>query len=123
MRFFFLIVFGALGTLARYGLQGVVQTRMGTGFPGGTLAINILGCFLVGAIGQYSLSHLTIPPEWRIGLTIGFLGAFTTFSPFGWETVHMLQDGEWMKSIFYVLGSVLGSLLAAMIGIRLGNAL
>ena len=77
MRILLLLVFGAVGTLARYGLQGVVQRWTGAGFPSGTLAVNLLGSFLVGVAGQYSLNHLSVPPEWRIAITIGFLGAFT----------------------------------------------
>lgn len=118
-----LIVFGAAGTLARYALQGWVQIRTSAVFPTGTLAVNLLGCFLLGAMGQFSLNHLSVPPEWRVALTIGFLGAFTTFSTFGWETVQMLQDGEWGKVLLYTGGSVLGGLLAVMLGIQLGNRL
>jgi CrcB protein len=123
VRILLLIVFGAAGTLARYGLQGIVQDRTGTGFPSGTLAVNLLGCLLLGTVGQYSLNHLTIPPEWRIGITIGFFGAFTTFSAFGWETVRMLEDGEWMRASLYVGFSVIGGIAAAMLGMRLGNAI
>jgi CrcB protein len=118
-----LIVFGSAGTLARYGLQGWVQARTGAGFPSGTLAVNLIGCLLLGAIGQYSLNHLSVPPEWRVALTIGFLGAFTTFSTFGWETVRMMQDGEWGKVLLYVGSSVLGGVVAMLLGMRLGNSL
>ena len=118
-----LAVFGAAGTLARYSLQGWVQIRTGAGFPSGTLVINLVGCFLLGAIGQFSLNHLSVTPEWRTALTIGFLGAFTTFSTFGWETVQMLHDGEWNKMLFYVGGSVLGGVVAVILGMRLGNSL
>jgi len=75
-----LVVFGSIGTLARYGLQGVIQYRAGSAFPAGTLMVNLLGCFLLGGIGQYSLMHIAVPADWRIGLTVGFFGAFTTFS-------------------------------------------
>jgi len=122
VRTILLLVFGALGTLARYGLQGWVQDRSGTGFPSGTLLVNLSGCLLLGAIGQYSLNHLSIPPDWRTGITIGFFGAFTTFSSFGWETVRMLEDGEWWKASLYVGTSVIGGIVAVMAGMRLGNA-
>ena len=118
-----LAVFGAAGTLARYGLQGWVQMRTGAGFPSGTLVINLVGCFLLGAVGQFSLNHLSVTPEWRTALTIGFLGAFTTFSTFGWETVQMLHDGEWNKLLLYAGGSVLGGVVAVILGMRLGNSL
>ncbi len=123
MRILLLIVFGALGTLARYGLQGLVQYRTGSAFPTGTLAVNLLGCFLLGGIAKYALHRLSISPEWRIGLTIGFMGAFTTFSTFGYETVKMLEDGEWGRAALYVALSVVGGILAVLAGIRLADAL
>ena len=64
MRILLLIVFGAIGTLARYGLQGAVQERTGSGFPTGTLAVNLSGCFLLGVIGQYALRHIAFSPDW-----------------------------------------------------------
>jgi CrcB protein len=118
---FLLVVFGSAGTLARYGLQGVVQYRTGPSFPSGTLAVNCLGCFLLGGIGQFALQHLSFPPDWRVAMTIGFFGAFTTFSSFSWETVHMLQDGEWLKALVYAGISVLGGLLLLMAGMWLAE--
>ena len=115
------MVFGAAGTLARYGLQGLVQHRTGTGFPSGTLVVNLLGCFLLGGIAEYGLTHLALPPEWRIGITVGFFGAFTTFSTFSWETVQLLRDGEWMRASVYVLASVIGGIVAVVFGMRLAE--
>jgi fluoride exporter len=123
VRIFLLLVLGAAGTLARYGLQGVIQNRTGPEFPSGTLVVNVLGSFLVGLAGQYSLNHLSISPEWRIGLTIGFLGAFTTFSSLSWETVRMLEVGEWLNVALYLTASFLGGIFAAMLGIKIGNIL
>ncbi len=85
--------------------------------------MNLLGCFLLGGIGQYALQHLWIPPEWRLAITIGFFGAFTTFSSFGWETIHMLQDGEWAGAAIYVAVSVVGGLLLVALGMRLADRL
>jgi CrcB protein len=121
LRILLLIVFGSAGTLARYALQGLVQYRTETSFPTGTLTVNLLGCFLLGGIGQFALERLIIPPDWRIAITIGFFGAFTTFSSFGWETVQMLQDGEWSRAIVYVSVSVVGGLLLALAGIRIAE--
>jgi fluoride exporter len=121
VRIALLIVFGTAGTLARYGLQGLVQERTGPGFPSGTLTVNLIGCFLLGAVGEYALTHLTIPPEWRIGITVGFFGAFTTFSSFSYETVRMVQDGEWRNAAIYLLASLLGGLLAVFSGIRIAD--
>ena len=122
-RITLLILFGAAGTLARYALQGLVQYRTGPGFPSGTLFVNLIGCFLFGGIAEFGLQRIAIPPDWRIAITIGFLGAFTTFSSFGWETVRMLQDGEWERATIYVLASVFGGLLAILLGIRVSHAL
>ncbi|MBZ5515962.1 MAG: fluoride efflux transporter CrcB [Acidobacteriia bacterium] len=121
MRVCLLLVFGSAGTLARYALQGWVQQRSGSTFPTGTLLINLVGCFLLGGIGQFALEHLWVHPEWRIAITIGFFGAFTTFSSFGWETVHMLETGEWTRAAIYVGLSVLGGIAAVMLGMRLAE--
>lgn len=121
MRILLLIVFGAAGTLARYGLQGLVQERAGASFPSGTLAVNLTGCFFLGGVAQYALHHLSIPPEWRTGITIGFFGAFTTFSTFGWETVKMLEDGDWARAGLYVGSSLIGGLFAVLVGIRIAD--
>jgi len=122
VRIILLIVFGAVGTLARYGLDGWIQNRVGPAFPAGTLIVNVLGCFLLGIIGQFGLTHLVLPPDWRIGLTTGLVGAFTTFSTFGWESVRMLETGEWARAGVYVGASLLGGLAAMMLGMWLGNA-
>jgi CrcB protein len=118
-----LAVFGSLGTLARYGLEGAVQFRAGTAFPVGTLVVNLLGCFLLGVVGQYSLMHLWIPPGWRLGLTVGFFGAFTTFSTFSWETVHLLDDGDWIRALLYAGLSFLGGLLLLKLGMGMAARL
>ncbi len=123
MRIILLVIFGAAGTLARYGLDGLIQYRSGASFPAGTLAVNLLGSLLLGMIGQFGLNHLSIPPDWRIGLTVGLMGGFTTFSTFAWDSVHMLSDGQWTRALMYVGGSVGGGIVALMIGIRLGGAL
>jgi fluoride exporter len=118
-----LVIFGAFGTVARYALQGLIQYRTGTGFPTGTLAVNLSGCFLLGLIGQFALEHLFVPPDWRVGITVGFFGAFTTFSTFSWETVHLLADGEWMRAALYVGCSVLGGLALLKLGLSLAERL
>ena len=121
MRIALLIVFGTLGTLSRYALQGLVQQRTGSTFPSGTLVVNLLGCFLLGGIAEYALTHLTIPPEWRIGITVGFFGAFTTFSSFSWETARMIQDNQWWRAATYVLTSVIGGLVAVFFGMKIAE--
>jgi len=121
LRTVLLVVFGAAGTLARYGLQGFVQYRTESPLPVGTLAVNLIGCFLLGVIGQFGLDHLAFPPEWRTAISVGFFGAFTTFSTFSWETVHLLEDGEWEQACLYLLASVLGGIVLLRAGMRLSK--
>ena len=121
MRLFLIAVFGAMGTLARYGLQGLVQIRIGSTFPFGTLLINPTGCFLLGLIGQATLNRMIVPPEWRVAIAVGFFGGYTTFSSFGWETAKMLESGEWLRAITYVATSVIVGLLLSVAGIHLAN--
>jgi CrcB protein len=121
VRIFLLLVFGALGTLARYALQGVVQARASSTFPSGTLFVNLMGCLLIGGIGEYALLHLSFPPEWRIGITVGFIGGFTTFSTYCWEIVRMLQDGQWRSGTFYALASLIGGVICVICGMRIAD--
>ena len=121
MRIFLIALFGAIGTLARYGLQGVVQIKVGTTYPYGTLLVNLTGCFLLGLIGQLTLNRVIVQPEWRMAIAIGFFGGYTTFSSFGWETAKMLEAGEWLWATSYVAASVVLGLLLSVAGIRLAN--
>lgn len=121
MKLFLIALFGAIGTLARYGLQGLVQTRMGTTFPYGTLLINLSGCLLLGFIGQLTLNRILISSDMRIAIAVGLFGGYTTFSSFGWETAKMLEDGEWLRATTYVGASVIAGLLLSVAGIRLAN--
>jgi CrcB protein len=121
LRIALIALFGAIGTLARYGLQGLVQTRAASTFPYGTLLVNLSGCFLLGLIGQFALNRLVISPDWRAAIAVGFFGGYTTFSSFGWETAKMLEDGEWLRAATYVSASVAAGLLLSVAGIRLAN--
>ncbi len=121
LRLTLIAIFGAAGTLARYGLQGVVQIRMGNTFPYGTLLINLTGCFLLGLIGQFTLNRMVISPDWRVAIAVGFFGGYTTFSSFGWETAKMLEEGSWFRAAAYVGASVFAGLLLSVAGIRLAN--
>ena len=121
MRIALIAIFGAIGTLARYGLQGVVQIRLGSTFPYGTLLVNLSGCFLLGLIGQFTMNRLVISPDWRIAIAVGFFGGYTTFSSFGWETAKLLEEGAWLRASAYVAASVVTGLLLSVAGIRLAN--
>ena len=121
MRLLLIAVFGAIGTLARYGLQGLVQVKMGSTFPYGTLAINLTGCFFLGLIGQFTLNRMVISPELRMAIAVGFFGGYTTFSSFGWETTKMLEAGEWLWATTYVAASMVFGLFLSVAGLRLAS--
>jgi len=121
LRLLLIAVFGAAGTLARYGLQGLVQVRVGSTFPWGTLFINLTGCFFLGLIGQMMLNRMMVSSELRVAIAVGFFGGYTTFSSFGWEAAKMLEAGEWLRSMTYVAASMVLGLLLSVAGIRLGN--
>jgi len=109
---------GALGALARYGISGWVYDRMGESFPWGTLVVNVLGCLALGAVVRW-LQVSAVSPELRPFLTIGLLGAFTTFSTLSYETVALLQEGQWLRAGLYVGGSVALGLVAMLAGMAL----
>ena len=121
MRLLLIAVFGAMGTLARYGLQGLVQVKMGSTFPYGTLAINLTGCFFLGLMGQFTLNRMVVSPELRMAIAVGFFGGYTTFSSFGWETAKMLEAGEWLWATTYVAASVVFGLFLSVAGLRLAS--
>jgi CrcB protein len=121
LRLLLIAVFGAMGTLARYGLQGLVQVKMGSTFPYGTLAINLTGCFFLGLIGQFTLNRMVISPELRMAIAVGFFGGYTTFSSFGWETAKMLEASAWLWATTYVAASVVFGLFLSVAGIRLAS--
>jgi CrcB protein len=121
LRILLIALFGAIGTLARYGLQGVVQVRTGGTFPYGTLLVNLTGCFFLGLIAQFTMNRMVVSPDWRVAIAVGFFGGYTTFSSFGWETAKMMEDGEWVRASAYVAASVVAGLFLSMAGIRLAN--
>ena len=94
---------GFMGAVLRYGVSGLVQTlTKSIGFPYGTLAVNVLGCLVIGILAQMVTSRGMFSPELRLFLFIGVLGSFTTFSTFGNETFNLLQDGETVAALAYV---------------------
>ncbi len=118
MTLLFIALGGAAGALARYGLAGWVQDRAGFGFPAGTMVVNVLGCLLIGFAMRY-LEAVRLAPDVRALVTVGMLGAFTTFSTFSYETVALLEDGAWTRAAGYAAGSVVLGLAAVYAGVFL----
>jgi CrcB protein len=121
LQIFLIALFGAIGTLARYGVHSLVQAKMGSAFPYGTLLINLSGCFFLGLIAQLTLNRVILSPELRLAIAVGFFGGYTTFSTFGWESAKLLQSGEWLRVTTYVTTSVVFGILLTIAGMRIAN--
>ena len=114
---------GALGSIARYHLDDWFQQRFGAAFPYGTLAVNIIGSFLLVLLMHVGLRTELIPPTVRIAIVTGVIGGFTTYSTFNYETFRYFQTGAWGVGAANVLVTVLGCLAAALLGWAAGRAL
>lgn len=105
------LIYLALGSLAggyaRYGLAGMVHGRMGTGFPHGTLAVNLSGCFVIGILNGLAGERFLLGPNARILLMTGFCGAFTTFSTLILETSNLTGDGETLLALLNIAASLI----------------
>ncbi|MBN1687647.1 MAG: fluoride efflux transporter CrcB [Candidatus Omnitrophica bacterium] len=121
MKWLCLAFGGALGTISRYALSGVVYRVLGTQFPLGTLTVNLLGCFLIGFLAVVSEEKFFLNPHTRVLLMVGFCGAFTTFSTFIFETAHLMRDGETLRAFVNVMASVILGFLVFRTGILIGE--
>ncbi len=122
MSWFWLLAGGLIGTAGRYALSGVVYGWAGSGFPFGTLAVNTLGCFLMGCAATL-VDRSAMSPEARLFCMIGGLGAFTTFSSLIYESWRLMQDGQAMLAAANVAGSVVLGCFAFWLGSVLASAL
>jgi CrcB protein len=114
---------GALGALARYGIGGLIATRVGRTFPWETFAVNVSGSFALGFVFTLMTEQLTTASWLRAAVTIGFVGAYTTFSTLSFETYRLLEDGALGLAAANVLGSCAAGLLAIYLGVVAGRAL
>jgi CrcB protein len=122
-RFFWICFAGAIGTGARYLVGSWSGSTLGSTFPFGTLIVNVVGCFLIAAIMQLATTMTSFPPTLRLALTTGFLGGFTTYSSFNYETTRMLQDGTSMLALVNVLATTIGSFAAGLLGLLIAKQL
>jgi len=120
MQWIWVALGGASGALGRWGLASAVHGALGVGWPWGTFAVNLLGCFGLGAVAVWA--DAATSGAWiRSGLGIGFLGAFTTFSTFSLETVRLAQEGQGARAVAYVGASITMGLLAVTAGFAAGR--
>jgi len=113
---------GLTGTIARYALTGWLQPAA-SAFPRGTIVVNVLGAILLGFLMRYTTGAAVVSPEIRAGLTIGFCGAFTTMSTFGYESVRLVGDGEYGAAALYMGITLVGSLAGILAGAAFADRL
>jgi CrcB protein len=123
LQLFAIAVGGAVGALLRFAMSNGVYKLFGRDFPYGTLAVNVLGSLLIGVLFILLIEKLAVAAEWRAGLLVGVLGAFTTFSTFSLETFTLMENGAFLKAGLNVFLSVVLCLAATWLGIGLGRQL
>ena len=114
---------GALGSIARYWVGSTIAGRMGTKFPYGTFAINITACVIIGFSLTYLGKRAGLSPAWRFFIPVGFIGAYSTFSTYEWETLSTLRSGAFALAALYALGSLVVGLAATWGGALLAEAI
>lgn len=116
MQIVWLGLFGAAGCISRYLMSGWIYQLAGRALPWGTLGVNLLGSFLLGLLMESSLRHDVFSPQIRLGLTVGFMGGFTTFSTFSYETLRLMEKGSLLQA-----GANIGlNLLLCLLGVICG---
>ncbi len=116
MHYLMVALGGAFGASARFFLSTQLTKLLGLGFPFATLAINVLGSFLMGFCAVVILDYLKLTGYWRELVMVGFLGSFTTFSTFSIEGLNLLHSGQWASAALYFVISVMGCVFACFVG-------
>jgi CrcB protein len=114
---------GAIGTVLRYLTAVLANHWLGTEFPYGTLAVNLVGAFAIGLVQQIGTETLLVPEDLRLFLTVGVMGGLTTYSAFSYETVRLLGLGAWSRAWINVVVTMVGCLGLCVLGIVAGRAL
>ena len=112
---------GALGSVVRYWVGSTVSGRMGSRFPFGTFLVNITACLIIGFSLTYLSKRVELGPTWRYFVPIGFIGAYSTFSTYEWETFQTLRAGAFAMAALYAVGSLIFGLGATWLGVILAD--
>ena len=112
---------GALGSMARYWVGSSISSRLGGRFPFGTLVVNLTACLIIGFSLTYLGKRVDTNPAWRYFIPIGFIGAYSTFSTYEWETLSNLRAGAFALAALYALGSLILGLAATWGGVMLAE--
>ena len=121
-KYLMIAIGGSLGAIARYWVGAAVADRMGSKFPYGTLVINITACLIIGFSLVFLERRTELNPAWRFLIPVGFIGAYSTFSTFEWETFATIETGAFFLAALYVALSFFLGLLAVWCGVLLARA-
>ena len=121
IRYLLVVIGGGAGALARYVGASAIMTRFGGKFPLGTLVINVTGSFLIGFLMTILTERFKLDPNWRLLLVVGFLGGYTTFSSFEWETYTAVREGALWTGMFNVVSSIVVGYVAVWLGAMLAR--
>lgn len=119
MHLLYIGFFGGLGCMARYGMSSWICSFIGRGIPCGTLGVNMLGSLLLGMVMEFAMRSPLLSGDLRLGICVGFMGGFTTFSTFAYESWRLLETGQWVIAGLNILLNVTLCLCAAAAGIGL----
>ncbi len=122
MKYIMVGIGGFLGAIARFWVGGYVYERMGTKFPYGTFVINVSGSFVIGLVMSILTERTHLHPNWRYLIPIGFIGAYTTFSTFEYETLAAARDGAWVVALANVVLSVAFGFVGVWLGMVAGRS-
>lgn len=122
-KYFYIALGGALGSLARFWVGSAIASRMGTKFPYGTFVINITACVIIGFSLAFLGKRSELNPAWRFLVPVGFVGAYSTFSTFEWETFSNLQTGAFLIAALYVVLSLFLGLVGVWCGVLIAKVI
>ncbi|HEY6446891.1 MAG TPA: fluoride efflux transporter CrcB [Acidobacteriaceae bacterium] len=122
-KFFLIALGGGIGSVARYWVGSAIAGRYGTKFYYGTFVINLTACFLIGFVLTFFGKRAELSPAWRYFFPIGFVGAYSTFSTYEWETFSSLRTGAFSIASLYALGSLFLGLVAVWCGVLIAEAI
>ena len=122
-KYLFIAFGGALGSIARYWVGSTISGRIGAKFPYGTFVINITACVIIGFTLTYLGKRADLAPAWRYLFAVGFIGAYSTFSTYEWETLSTLRSGAFVLGALYAVGSLVLGLAAVWAGALLADPL
>lgn len=117
LKIMMVAVGGSIGATTRYLVSTWAADKFGTNFPYGTLIVNVVGCFIIGAFMTLATERMIVSPYWRLLITVGFVGGLTTFSSYSYETLKLLQEADIMMAMSNLLANLILGFFGTWLGI------